>query len=235
MNMPKLSISVIIPVYNTEKYLAQAIKSVLDQTVQPDEIIVVDDGSTDKSVEVARQFLPKVKIITQQNKGAGTARNVGIKEASGAYLAFLDADDLWVENKLEQQLSYLENHPETDMVFGIVAQFVSPELSAEHQSKLKTELEKMPGYVAGAMLIKLETFMKVGLLNEKLELGEFIDWFSRAKDMSLSYHVLDEVVLKRRIHTTNMGIYKKQNLKDYTSILREALARKRKMMNSNEE
>jgi len=233
--MPKPTISVIIPVYNTEKYLAQAIKSVLDQTVQPDEIIVVDDGSTDKSVEVARQFLPKVKIITQQNKGAGTARNVGIKEASGAYLAFLDADDLWVENKLEQQLSYLENHPETDMVFGIVAQFVSPELSAEHQSKLKTELEKMPGYVAGAMLIKLETFMKVGLLNEKLELGEFIDWFSRAKDMRLSYHVLDEVVLKRRIHTTNMGIYKKQNLKDYTSILREALARKRKMMNSNEE
>jgi glycosyltransferase involved in cell wall biosynthesis len=233
--MPKPSISVIIPVFNTEKYLAQAIKSVLEQTVQPDEIIVVDDGSTDKSVEVARHFEPRIKIITQQNKGAGAARNAGIKQASGEYLAFLDADDLWVENKLKQQLSYLENHPETDMIFGIVAQFVSPELSAEHQSKLKTELEKMPGYVTGAMLIKHETFMKVGLLNEKLELGEFIDWFSRAKDMGLNYNLLDEIVLKRRIHTTNLGIYKKQNLKDYTSILREALARKRKMMNSNEE
>jgi hypothetical protein len=85
----------------------------------------------------------------------------------------------------------------------------------------------MPGYLAGPMLIKKETFLKVGLFNEKLELGEFIDWFSRAKDMGLSFHLLDSTVLLRRIHTTNMGIYKKQHLKDYTKLLREALARKR--------
>ncbi len=85
----------------------------------------------------------------------------------------------------------------------------------------------MPGYVAGAMLICKETFLKVGLLNEKLELGEYIDWFSRAKDMGLKFHLSDAVVLKRRIHTSNMGIYKRQHLKDYTAILREALARKR--------
>jgi glycosyltransferase involved in cell wall biosynthesis len=234
MDKPKLSISVIIPVYNTEKYLAQAIKSVLEQTVQPDEIIVIDDGSTDKSVEIARQFEPLVRIISQANKGAGSARNVGIQEASGDFLAFLDADDFWTENKLEIQLSYLQNNPETDMVFGIVEQFVSPELPDEHKRKLILELEKMQGFLAGTMLIKKTTFLKAGIFNVQLELGEFIDWFSRAKDMGLSYHVLDAVVLKRRIHTTNMGIYKKQHLKDYTSILRAALARKRKTDGQNQ-
>jgi glycosyltransferase involved in cell wall biosynthesis len=228
-------ISIIIPVFNTEKYLAEAIESVLSQTLKPTEIIVVDDGSTDKSVEVARQFEPLVRIISQANKGVGAARNVGIQETSGDFLAFLDADDFWTENKLEIQLSYLENNPKTDMVFGYVEQFISSELPDEHKSNLKSELDKMQGFVAGAMLIKKTTFLKAGFFNEKLELGEFIDWFSRAKDLGLTFQVLNEIVLKRRIHTSNMGIYKKQHLKDYTTLLRTALARKRKMINPNEE
>jgi len=225
--MPTPKITVIIPVFNTEKYLAQAIGSVLSQTLKPTEIIVVDDGSTDKSAEVARQFEPLVRIINQENKGAGAARNAGILEASGDFLAFLDADDFWTKDKLEIQLSYLENNPKTDMVFGYVEQFISPELPDEHKSKLNLELEKMQGFLAGAMLTKKTTFLKVGPFNEKLELGEFIDWFSRAKDLGLSFQVLNEIFLKRRIHTSNMGIYKKQHLKDYTTLLREAIARKR--------
>jgi glycosyltransferase involved in cell wall biosynthesis len=228
-------ISIIIPVFNTEKYLAEAIESVLSQTLKPTEIIVVDDGSTDKSVEIARRFEPLVRIISQANKGVGAARNVGIQETSGDFLAFLDADDFWTENKLEIQLSYLENNPKTDMVFGYVEQFISSELPDEHKSNLKSELDKMQGFVAGAMLIKKTTFLKAGFFNEKLELGEFIDWFSRAKDLGLTFQVLNEIVLKRRIHTSNMGIYKKQHLKDYTTLLRTALARKRKMINPNEE
>jgi hypothetical protein len=108
-------------------------------------------------------------------------------------------------------------------------------LPDEHKSNLKSELDKMQGFVAGAMLIKKTTFLKAGFFNEKLELGEFIDWFSRAKDLGLTFQVLNEIVLKRRIHTSNMGIYKKQHLKDYTTLLRTALARKRKMINPNEE
>ena len=226
--MANQTVSVIIPVYNTEKYLAEAIESILTQSLKPTEIILVDDGSTDKSVEVATRFGDKVKLLEQgKNTGCGAARNRGIPEAQSEYLAFLDADDLWTKNKLALQLNYLQSHPETNMVFGMTEQFISPELPPEHQNKLRSELKKMPGYLAGPMLIKKETFMEVGLFNEKLELGEFIDWFSRAKDMGLSYHVLDEIVLKRRIHTTNMGISKKQHLKDYTAILRETLVRKR--------
>lgn len=226
-------ISVIIPVFNTEKYLAQAIQSVLDQMIQADEIIIVDDGSTDNSLAVARQFLSRVKIITQENKGAAAARNIGIVNASGNYLAFLDADDLWVEKKLEQQLDYFAHHPEIDMIFGNVEQFISPELPDEHKVKMKLEIEIMPGLVPGTMLIRKQDFLNVGYFNEKLELGEFIDWFSRAKDLGLTYEVLPEILLRRRIHDANMGIYKKHFKKDYTSILREAIARKRKANEQN--
>ena len=86
----------------------------------------------------------------------------------------------------------------------------------------------MPGFVAGTMLIKKETFHKVGMFSEKLHLGEFIDWFSRSQDLGLSYHLIPEILLKRRIHTNNMGSYKREHLKDYTSLLRDALARKRR-------
>ncbi len=231
--MPTPKITVIIPVFNTEKYLAEAIGSVLSQTVKPAGIIVVDDGSTDNSTEVARQFEPLVRLICQENKGAGAARNTGIINASGEYLAFLDADDLWTENKLEIQLSYLQNNPGTDMVLGYVEQFISAGLPDDYKSNLKPELEKMQGFLAGAMLIKKATFLKVGFFSEKLELGEFIDWFSRAKDLGLTYEVLPEILLRRRIHDANMGIYKKHFKKDYTSILREAIARKRKANEQN--
>ena len=223
-----MSISVIIPVYNARKYLGQAIESVLAQSLKPLEIIVVDDGSTDNSVAVAQEFEPDITLLKlAENNGAGAARNLGINKASGRYLAFLDADDFWVRNKLEIQLDYLKKNMAMDMVFGKVEQFISPELPDTSRQQLKANLKEMPGFSAGTILIKKEAFANVGLFNEKLELGEFIDWFSRAKDMGLRFHMLDEIVLKRRIHDSNMGVYKQQYLKDYTSILRAALERKR--------
>jgi len=226
MNNPKISI--IIPLYNAEKYFSEAINSIIDQAIHSFEIIVVDDASTDESIKVARQFDDKITLLElPKNNGSGAARNRGIEIATGDYLAFIDADDLWCKGRLEKQLNLLENNPDIDVVFGQVEQFISPELPLEDQSKLRAELKKMPGYVAGGMLIRKKTFMKVGLFDEKLELGEFIDWYSRAKDLGLKIQMTDEVVLKRRIHTTNMGVYKKQHLKDYTSVLRAALARKR--------
>jgi glycosyltransferase involved in cell wall biosynthesis len=225
MTAPK--ISVIIPVFNTEKYVARAIESVLSQTLKPAEIIVVDDGSTDNSIEAVRRFLPKVKIITQQNKGAGAARNTGIKQASTEYLAFLDADDLWAPQKLHIQTEFHKKNPEIEMVFGTVQQFISPELNEQHQNMLREELKTMPGFVPGTLLIKKETFFRVGLFNENLVLGEFVDWFSRAKDLGFNYAIIDDIVLKRRIHTTNTGLLKKNHVTEYTRVLRHLLKNKR--------
>ena len=217
----------IIPVYNGGKYLAEAIESVLAQTLEPVEIIVVDDGSTDQSLEIARNFVPRVRIVSQENKGAGAARNTGIRVAVGGYLAFLDADDLWTPEKLMIQRSFLESQPGTDMVFGTVEQFISPELPAEHVVKLRKEIETMPGYSHGAMLIERAKFLRAGPFNEQLEIGEFIDWFSRARHLGLTHCITHDIVLKRRIHNQNMGVYKRGHLKAYTAILREVIARKR--------
>ena len=116
------SISVIIPVYNCDRYLAQAIESVLAQTYQPMEIIVVDDGSTDNSGAVAKNFGSSVRYYFHDNSGLGATRNRGIELAQGNFLAFIDADDLWVENKLSHQIAAFETNPQLDIVFGLAQQ-----------------------------------------------------------------------------------------------------------------
>ncbi len=220
-------ISVIIPVYNAERYLSEAIESVLVQEVKPLEIIVVDDGSTDKSAEIIKRFKGDVYYQSQENKGAASARNLGVDLTKGSLLAFLDADDLWVSDKLELQIKALEEDSGLEMVFGNVEQFISPELDDEHRKRLRTDLGKMPGYHVGTMLVKKSSFQQIGPFNENLELAEFVDWFIRAKEMKVHYKMLPDVVMMRRIHTTNQGLYKQQHRKAYTSVLKAALDRRR--------
>ncbi len=111
--------SVIIPVYKVEKYISETINSVLNQTYQNFELIIVDDGSPDRSVEICQQFKdPRLKIIRQKNQGVCAARNTGISHANGQYLAFLDGDDLWLPQKLEKHLKHLESSPDVGVSFS---------------------------------------------------------------------------------------------------------------------
>jgi glycosyltransferase involved in cell wall biosynthesis len=112
-------VSVIIPVYGVEQYIAATVKSVLEQTYKSFELLIIDDGSPDKSIEVCQQFTdPRIKIIRQQNRGLAGARNTGIRHAQGDYLAFLDADDLWLPEKLEKHVEHLENSPAVGVSFS---------------------------------------------------------------------------------------------------------------------
>ena len=111
-------VSVIIPVYNVEKYVAATIKSVLSQTYENFEILIIDDGSPDGSLAICQQFKDsRIKIIRQKNRGLAGARNTGIRHASGDYLAFLDADDIWVPEKLEKHVHHLNNSPTVGISF----------------------------------------------------------------------------------------------------------------------
>ena len=111
-------VSVVIPVYNVERYIALAIQSVLAQTYKNFELILVDDGSPDSSVTIARCFTdPRIHIISQQNRGLAGARNTGIHAAQGKYIALLDADDLWQKTKLEAHVKHLESRPEVDISY----------------------------------------------------------------------------------------------------------------------
>jgi Glycosyl transferase family 2 len=112
-------VSVIIPVYKVEKYIHATVTSVLQQTYENFELLVVDDGSPDRSIEICQQFKnPKIKIISQKNQGVAAARNTGIRNASGDYLAFLDADDLWLSDKLEKHVEHLDNCPHVGVSFS---------------------------------------------------------------------------------------------------------------------
>lgn len=220
-------VSVIIPVYNCERYLAEAIESVLVQTYRPIEVIVVDDGSTDGSADIVKSFASSVRYCFQPHSGAGAARNVGIELAQGSFFAFLDADDLWVNDKLTRQMTAINSDRELDIVFGHIQQFHSPELDESVKHKLHCPPELMPGYNSGTMLIERDTFFRVGLFETNWQVGEFINWYLRLRELKLRTIMLPELVMWRRLHETNMGIRQRQSITDYVRILKASLDRRR--------
>ncbi len=222
-------VSVIIPVYNCDRYLAQAIESVLAQTYQPIEIIVVDDGSTDNTSEVAKSFGAAVQYYFQINSGSAAARNRAIELAKGDFFAFLDADDLWVEDKLTRQMAAFANNPNLDIVFGQVQQFITPELPDHFKEKLHCPPELMPGHIPSALLIKRESFFRVGLFETQWKLAEFASWQVRVTELGLQTIVLPDLVAKRRLHETNKGIQQRQYQTEYIRILKASLDRRRAM------
>jgi glycosyltransferase involved in cell wall biosynthesis len=111
-------VTVVIPAYGVEKYIAATIQSVLAQTYQNFELLVIDDGSPDRSVEICQQFTdPRIKILHQENSGPAAARNLGIRHATGDYIAFLDGDDLWLPEKLAKHVEHLDNAPQVGVSF----------------------------------------------------------------------------------------------------------------------
>ena len=124
------TVSAVIPAYNAEKYITRAIDSVLAQTHQPDEIIVVDDGSTDATAEIIKKYTPQVQYIYQQNAGGSIARNTAIEAAKSEWIAFLDADDQWLPQKLQLQIEHLKRNPE--LLWAYTNYFVQP-LQADSQ------------------------------------------------------------------------------------------------------
>lgn len=218
-------VSVILPVYNRERYVKDAIESVLDQTYKNFELIVVDDGSTDNSIKIIERFRAQsVKIIRQENSGCPVARNSGLKIAQGEYFAFLDSDDLWVRNKLELQMEQISQPDAADMIFGYVNEFSgnNPIIT----KGLMANARSLKGIHAICLLISRANFMRVGLFDPKFIVAEFIDWYARAKNQKLSELMMPEVLAYRRIHEGNLDRLKRPD-NQYASVLKAALDRKR--------
>ena len=136
--MPK--VSVIIPTYNREEFITETINSVLNQTYKDFEIIVVDDGSTDNTKQKLESFKSKIKLIEQKNSERAIARNNGVKNSKGKYLAFLDSDDIWIKNKLEKQVELLDSKPEVILTYGQSLRI------NEHGQKIKIAKRQLEGY-----------------------------------------------------------------------------------------
>lgn len=228
--MAKPLVSVIIPVYNGEKYLAEAIESVLAQTYRPIEILVIDDGSTDGTADVAKSFPEPVNYFFQSTSDISTTRNSGVKKAKGSFFAFLDADDLWLSDKLALQMKALESNSDLQIVFGYVSNFFSPDIDEITKQKISCPAENMPGYHPGTMLVRRDSFLRVGLFDPNLNCGEFLDWYSKAQENGLKSLLLHEVVMKRRIHSANRGVRDREIQKGYVRAIKAALNRRRKKL-----
>jgi glycosyltransferase involved in cell wall biosynthesis len=225
-------ISAIIPVFNCERYVAAAVGSVLKQTVLPDEIIVVDDGSTDATSETLAQFGPQVTVIRQSNCGGAAAINRGVEAAAGRFLCFLDADDLWMPGKTARQLEWLTKHPDTEAVFGHVQQFISEDLAPSLAQRLACPEAPQPGISKITMMIRRQAFDRMGLFDPAFRSIDFLEWYTRAVERHLRADTLPDVVAMRRLHATNIGI----GMRDLQRIenleaLKRSLARRRATQN----
>ncbi len=221
-------ISTVIPLFNCEKYLGAAIESILAQNYEPMQIIVVDDGSTDGSATVARSF-PQVEYYFQENAGVATALNHGLSKAKGEFIAFLDSDDLWTEGKLKLELDAFTRNPELDMVMGNVEQF-----RETGPNTAPVSLGIFEGYLKITVLVRRSALFRVGLFDPQWKTGDFIDWYIRATELPLKTVMLPDVVARRRIHETNMGIRQRDARSEYPRIMRMAMERRRKAKNQTE-
>lgn len=228
MKPPAPLISVVIPAYNAETYVGEAIESVLAQNHRPLDVIVVNDGSTDGTEEVIRRYTRQgVRCLTQPNAGQAAALNRGLVEARGDYFAFLDADDLWVVDKLSRQMALFAQDPALEAVFGHAECFASPESAERIQQRRVIPAGSAPWYSKCTMLIQRAAFHRVGSFQEETRMGDFVDWFFRAREVNLRETMLEDVVMRRRIHESNMGSMDKSLRGQYVRVIKGALDRRR--------
>lgn len=167
-----MKVTVIIPVYNREKTIRRCINSIISQTVQPYEIIVVDDGSTDKSLKIVDEFNYNIKVIKQNHRGAQAARNIGILNAGGDYIAFLDSDDEWMPQMLEISINEISSHKSDCVTYSDCYVYKNqkhrlwklPECGNSAYSFLLINI----GPMFQSMLAKKDIFIKIGLLDENV-------------------------------------------------------------------
>jgi glycosyltransferase involved in cell wall biosynthesis len=218
-------VSVLLPVHDGARYLAEAIESVLAQTHPPLELIVVDDGSTDGSGDIARRH--GARCLRQPRGGTAAARNAAVAAARGALLAHMDADDLWEPDKLARQVAALAADPALDAVSGHLVEFHSPDLPEEARRRLRPPRPRMPGHLLQAMLIRREAHARVGAFEPRWTVGQDMSWYMRAVDAGLRLRVLPDLVLRRRLHAGNKGLREAAHMHQRLQIVKAALERRR--------
>ena len=186
----------------------------------------MDDGSTDNSAAVAAAY-PAVRLVAQPNQGTAAARNHGVRLARGDYLAFLDQDDVWAGDKLAHQIDAFQARPDLDMVFGQVQPFFSPDWDAADRGGLYCPAEPVTGYLPSALLVRRAAFLAVGPFETGWRLGEWAEWFTRARDQGLREWVVPHVVAWRRLHASNKGLLDHAARGEYARLLKASLDRRR--------
>ena len=218
-------VTCIVPVFNGERYLGAALDSVFRQTFRVDEIIVVDDGSSDATPAIAASHGDRIRYIAQPKAGTAAARNRGLAASRGEWIAFLDADDLWETDKIERQVLHLRDHPETGALFTYAQNFWVDELKSEAEQFRHHRIAKpLPAYIASTLMVRRSAFDRVGLFDTRRKQAETLDWVLRAQRTGLAIEILPQVLTRRRLHHTNVSrVRKEESLADFLDLLKSDL------------
>lgn len=225
-------VSCVIAVFNGEAYLHEAIDSLLAQDYPHVEIIVVDDGSTDRTADVIERYGDRLRVLSQPNRGVSIARNRGVEMASGRLLCFLDADDLLDPSKIGTQVSAFMHDSQLEFCDCHTLYFWSPEISAEALERDPRYSDPfwrkpLPAHIS-TWLFRRELWERVGGFSAARRYSEDTDWFSRARDLGMRRLTLPEVRTHRRLHSGNVTTQRRaEQVADLADTLRAHLVRRR--------
>lgn len=212
--------SVIMPTKNSAKTILESIRTVFEQTYLSEQLIIVDEDSTDNTIELIKENYPTVKIIQNYYMGAQGALNIAIPQVTTEYISFLDSDDLWALEKSQCQIDYLIAHSDLDVVSSGISNFLDKNGNNE---KTRYTRDFGPTRMFTASTFRTETFSKVGL--PSLAVNHFIwqiDWWIRANAIGIKTGLIDKIHLYRRIHETNSWVLNKEKgIKSIFEITRE--------------
>ena len=221
-----MRVSVVIPMRNAERTIADALESVLAQTLSPGQVIVVDDGSTDRSVEAAQAAAPHALVLRQAPSGAPAARNLGIAHATGELVAFLDADDRMTLDRLALQVALLDLHAAAGLAFGLQQVFADGERPWVEPAPARDGAVR-EGMSNGSMLCRRAVFDAVGPFDAALAGGELLEWFARAQDLGITAVSVPRVVFYRRVHDANATKDRAAAATAYAQAIKQVLDRRR--------
>lgn len=217
-------VSTVIAVFNGARYLGEAIDSVLGQTHPAIDVIVVDDGSTDGSAEIAGRYAERVRVVRQENRGQVAALNAGIAQAMGEYVAFLDADDLWEPEKIARQLDRFAARPGLGYCVTWIRNFLSPELEADRPTLNPALFQDTPGYAVSTLMARRDLFDDIGLFDAGWKHANKTAWFLRARDLGIAGEEIDQVLVRRRLHTDNVSQrHARRSLDEYLRLVKQSL------------
>lgn len=223
------SYSVVIPAFNAEATIGEALASVLCQTVPPAAIFVVDDGSEDRTAEVAQSAGEIVTVISKPNGGPGSATSAGLREVTTDLVAMLDSDDIWLPQKMERQIACLAGDESLAAVFSLAK--VYPD-GADPDPALYQQVVRL--WTRTTMVYRTSAARAIGEMRDfPGNLGEMIDWLGRGRDLGHRHHMLEEVLAMRRRRRGSLTDVAGDRLKGYLHVARDAIERRKRMESSS--
>jgi glycosyltransferase involved in cell wall biosynthesis len=225
-----MKVSVIIPARNAEHTVAETLASVAEQTRQPEEVIVVDDRSTDRTAASADGHSVVSTVLLGEGLGPAAASNLAVRHATGGWIAPLDADDLWPPNRLARGLE-IAKQSGAHAVVGMVESFYDPASASGADRGIRYQSGQQVGFLPGAVLLRRDVFLALGGFNEALTTGFFIDFWDRLTRAGYSIARGDFVALLRRIRPGSLshrtGAARAMIERDFLAVARNAIQRRK--------